>query len=771
MPPVLESLFEFLFKYKPFVFARGEVVLAATAGSMVAAGLLLALAVPIVRQYRAIGGRSTPRSRLALAVLRAAVVALGCFVLLRPSLVVATAVPQQNFVGVLVDDSRSMRVAEGGAQTRAEQVSAWLDPGGSGLFGQLEERFRLRLFSFSDATRRLEGLEELRFEGLRTNVGRALEAGRQELGGVPLSGLVLLSDGADNDSSGLTETLNGLRDAKVPVFVVGVGREEFARDIEITRVEAPNEVMQNSAVAADVVVRQRGYEGETVELLVEDGGRIVSTVEVTLPRAGESTVVRATFVAEDPGPRILTFRIEVAEGEMVRQNNALETLVTVRDEQARILYFEGEPRHEVAFIRRALHEDGNIALATLVRSAPNKFQSLIVDPVEEFGGEHELFGGFPKTREELYRYSALVLGSVEADFFTRDQLQMIADFVSQRGGGLLALGGRHAFAEGGYAGTPVAEALPVVIEAPRPAAEPWYAEVDVVPTLFGRSHPVVQFGASAEESAARWETMPPLLAVNRVTRIKPGAASLLDGNAEGLEEAQAVLAYQRYGAGKSIALTVADTWQWQMHGDVPLEDMTHETFWQQMLRWLVADVSGQVRARLGRERFAPGETVAVLTDVFDDTYLAVNDAQVRALVTGPDGEVEALDLAWTVDVDGRYAASFVAEADGFYTVSVVAEGREGPLGQDVATGQATELTQEFFGAEMNRELLTRVAEETSGRFYTAANLDELAGDIAFTDGGTTVTEVLDLWDMPIFFFVFIGMIGTEWTLRKWRRLA
>jgi hypothetical protein len=293
----------------------------------------------------------------------------------------------------------------------------------------------------------------------------------------------------------------------------------------------------------------------------------------------------------------------------------------------------------------------------------------------------------------------------------------------------------------------------------------------VKPTLFGRSHPVVQFGTGAEESAARWETMPPLLAVNRISRIKPGAATLLDGTTEGLEEPQVVLAYQRYGAGKSIALTVADTWQWQMHADVPLEDTTHETFWQQMLRWLVADVSGQVQAQLGRERFAAGETVAIVADVFDDTYLAVNDAQVHATITGPDGDVEALDLAWTVDIDGRYEGAFVATAEGFYSVSVVAEGRNGPLGEDVATGQAAELTQEFFAAEMNRELLMRVAEETGGRFYTADNLDELAGDIAFTEGGTTVTEVLDLWDMPVFFLLFLGLIGTEWTMRKWRRLA
>ena len=41
---------------------------------------------------------------------------------------------------------------------------------------------------------------------------------------------------------------------------------------------------------------------------------------------------------------------------------------------------------------------------------------------------------------------------------------MIGEFVERRGGGLLMLGGARSFSEGGYAGTPVADALPVVVE-------------------------------------------------------------------------------------------------------------------------------------------------------------------------------------------------------------------------------------------------------------------------------------------------------------------
>ncbi len=113
------------------------------------------------------------------------------------------------------------------------------------------------------------------------------------------------------------------------------------------------------------------------------------------------------------------------------------------------------------FLRRAVNDDKNLAVVTLQRTADNKYLRLLdVDDPEQ------LLAGFPKTREELFAYRGLMLGSIEAGAFTGDQLRMIAEFVERRGGGLLMLGGPRAFAEGGYAGTPVADALPVTIERP-----------------------------------------------------------------------------------------------------------------------------------------------------------------------------------------------------------------------------------------------------------------------------------------------------------------
>lgn len=766
---MFESVFEFLFKYKPFVFERGELVLSAS-WPVLALGLLLAAAaVPTLRRYGRVGGKSTVRDRMVLRTLRVAIFLLLFVCLLRPALVVATAVPQQNFVGLLFDDSRSMQIADLDGMARADAVRAAFGAEAP-LVAALAERFKLRSFGFAGNAGRADGVEELGFAGARTDLGRALERASQELASLPLSGLVVVTDGADNAARGLNETIAGLADAGVPVYAVGVGAEEFSRDIEIVRVEAPREVLAGSAVGADVLIRQRGFAGATVQLFVEDHGRILSTLDVELPPDGETTVVRTRYLAEDPGARAVTFRVPAAEGEMVAQNNRQDALVRVRDDRESILYLEGEPRHEVGFMRRALADDGNLRLSLLLRTAENKYYRL-AEPDPDFGGENELYAGFPRTREELFQYSGLILGSVEAEFFTPDQLRMIADFVSQRGGGLLALGGKRSFARGGFAGTPVAEVLPVVVEPAAEAAEIEFAEVRVLPTLFGQSHPAVQLADNPQENMARWRALPPLGVVNPLTRTKPGAATLLEGEAEEIDGNQVVLAYQRFGSGKAIAFPVVDSWQWQMHHDIPLEDQTHETLWRQLLRWLVTDVEGQVRGRLEHDRFAPGEPVQLSARVFDDTYLAVNNARVSAVVAAPDGSTRELSLEWSVEVDGEYRAAFTAQVEGLHEIRIEASRDGEPLGADVVTGEAAELTNEFFGAELNRGLLERLADETGGRYYTLEQAGELPEDIRFAQGGTTLTEVYDLWDMPILFLALVGLIGTEWSYRKMRRLA
>jgi len=186
----------------------------------------------------------------------------------------------------------------------------------------------------------------------------------------------------------------------------------------------------------------------------------------------------------------------------------------------------------------------------------------------DVGSPDEVVGGFPKTREELFAYRAIILGSVEAASFSPDQLRMLADFVSKRGGGLLMLGGRRSFAEGGWGGTPVAEVLPVEFDTNARGTNSngeggYFTRLSVHPTRAGAVYPVTQLAENEKASATKWDGMPTVSAVNQVRSVKPGATILLTGTTESKQE-QVVLAYQRYGRGKSLAFPVQDSWMWKM---------------------------------------------------------------------------------------------------------------------------------------------------------------------------------------------------------------
>jgi uncharacterized membrane protein len=583
---------------------------------------------------------------------------------------------------------------------------------------------------------------------------------------VPLSGIVLVTDGADNAAGPLTETLLSLRARGIPVFTVGLGRERFSKDVEVVRVEAPSSVLKGTSLVAGVTLQARGLPKAPARLMVEDQGRVVHTEELELPAEGEAANVRVHVTAGEAGPRLFRFKIAAIAGEQVAQNNQQDVLIHVVDRREKILYFEGETRFEPKFLRRAVADDKNLQVVTLERTAKNKYLRLDVDDAEE------LAAGFPKTREELYRYRGLILGSVEASFFTGDQLRMMADFVGTRGGGLLMLGGALSFGEGGYAGTPLAEALPVVVEPPPSKdGQPQFASLKVELTPFGATHAVTQLAVTEQKSAERWRTLPALSSVNDVQRVKPGGATLLMGRPESGGAQRVVLASQRFGRGKALALTVQDSWLWQMHADMPLEDMTHEGLWRQLLRFLVSSVPGPVVASTTSDIVAPGSSVSVRAEVSDDTYLRVNNAQVAAVVKDPAGQIRDVPLEWTVEKDGEYRGSFVAGAKGPYEIRVQARRAGKPLGEDVVHLRADERDVEFHGAEMKAALLKRIASETGGRFYTPETVAALPEDLSYSEGGASVTEQKDLWDMPALFLGILGLISTEWIYRKVRGLA
>jgi hypothetical protein len=260
---------------------------------------------------------------------------------------------------------------------------------------------------------------------------------------------------------------------------------------------------------------------------------------------------------------------------------------------------------------------------------------------------------------------------------------------------------------------------------------------------------------------------------------------LLAGTIAGGRADVPVLSWQRYGRGTSAVFAVQDAWQWRMNARMKADDETHQTFWRQMVRWLVEATPSQMSVETTPARVAPGEAITVRAHVTDRYYGEVNDATVTATITQPNGTAITQPLEWSLRDDGTYAGSFVATDSGRYIVEASARRARFVLTASVAVASiprdtlltaSTTLLVDDHGADMAQAelrvpLLTRIAKETGGRYYPLADAQRLADDVIYTESGVTVREAKDLWDMPVVFLLLALLLSAEWGYRRWRGLA
>ena len=188
-----------------------------------------------------------------------------------------------------------------------------------------------------------------------------------------------------------------------------------------------------------------------------------------------------------------------------------------------------------------------------------------------------------------------------------------------------------------------------------------------------------------------------------------------------------MLAYQRYGRGKAIAFPVQDSWLWQMHATMPLEDMTHENYWRQLLRWLVDGVPEHVESHTTTERVEAGETLTITAEVVDKSFVEINDARVVAHVSDPEGTSSTSRCSGPASERRISRRPSSRRRRPLHRATSKRRGtgsRSGPASMHLraAPGDA-----EYFDAGMHAARLQRIAEETGGKFYTADNVTGAAG--------------------------------------------
>ncbi len=715
--------------------------------------------------------RVSRRTTVLLASLRTALIVLVVFMLLQPVVVVSSVVPRSSYIALAIDDSLSMKLQDTpGRATRLDYAKQMLlappTAGKNSFLTSLEEKFKTNLYGFSgDVTGVADGTT-LYGEGRTTDVAGALDEIAKRSSGMPLSAIVLATDGAANVSRDLSATLRELRARDIPVFTVGVGDTSRPLDAELTRINVPHRVLVGSRANLEALVRLSGYGATKVLINVREDGRAIKTEEFNL-RGDDTEAVNVEIIPSAPGFRRYTVEITPLDGEVTIENNKQEALVEVIEGPLRILHVEGEPRWELGKIRESLSTtEKNLNIVSLQRTGENKFYR------QGISGEQELLNGFPKTEEELFAYDGLVLGSVEASFFTADQQRNIEAFVARRGGGLLALGGRFSFDGGKFKGTLIDDLLPLTLEGRTVDIADSYAPVYKPQlTSAGQEHPITRLNEDRAASQKTWNELPPISISEVLKTVKPGATVLLEARRAGAASpAVPLLAQQRYGRGQTLAFTATDTWRWRMRMDS--KSTAHETFWRQLLRYLVSATPKQIEIGTAQEVYVMDDTVRIVADIRDKHYNPVNDARASARITKPSGATLNVPLTFTSINDANvYTGEFKADELGQHGLELIAT--SGSLGQVGAKSNVliSDLNREFYSAAQNSDLLKRIAAETGGKYYQPGDLQSLLDDLTYRKTPYSETLTKDLWDMPINFFLIIGLLSAEWFLRKREGLA
>ncbi len=747
-------MFEFLFKYPGSVFRKGDWVLL---GSWPAWALFLcivagavALAFTAWRQRGRTAGRVHGWRLAALWALQAAMLAIVLLMLWQPAITIASLKPQQNIVAVVLDDSKSMALNEDGS-TRRDKVLNALN---GGLLENLAKKFQVRLFRFSGGLERIEKLDVIKSEGNATRVGDNLAQVAAESATLPIGAIVLFSDGADNTGGVDLETVNALRRQRIPVHTVGVGREKFTKDIEVGDVQTSPRTLADSRLAAAVTLRQRGYTDQKARITVKSENATLHSQDIVLKAEGTMQTETVTFNAGAAGVKNLQVSVEPLQGEENPNNNRVSRLVNVENRKPRILYIEGEPKWEFKFIRRAMEEDRTLQLASMLRTTQNKiYRQGIATPTE-------LETGFPSKVDDLFSYEAIIIGGVEAGYFTQTQIELLKQFVDRRGGGLLFLAGRGGLSEGGWHRSPLAEIMPVTLPDRRGTFHRDPAYVELTPA--GRDSLICRLEENADKNMERWKKLPFLADYQEAGAPKAGAVVLVDAQVSGRK--MPLLVTQNYGRGRVAVMATQGTWRWQM--TQPLADKSHEMFWQQLLRWVVQDTPGHLVATTPKPVLADDPKVVLRAEVRDRNYLPAIDTKVTANIIGPGGVAEQVELLPDPVTPGTFVSEWRAEKPGAYVAEMVAKKGEEEQGRDVLNFRREDGVAENFGAEQNKELLQKLAMETGGRYYPVNNLGKLPEEISYSEAGITIRETKDLWNMPAVFLLLLLLRGSEWLLRR-----
>ena len=750
--------------------------------------------------------------------------------------------PGANFFLLVADNSQGMQIKDRGqSRSRGQVLQGLLTSGKTAWQSTIEENFQVRRYWFDTRLQPTKDYSELAFDGPASSMGAALRGLAERYQGQPLAGILLLTDGNATDLPDGTLDLTGLppiypvvMGSDDPVQDIAITSLKVAQtsfeDAPVSVQAQVNSAGYNgSAITAQLLEVAQGPRPSPQTNATRSPGpeankntvpeRVVAEQTQRVRREGEPLSFQFQLRPEKSG--VLFYRLRVGakseweqfakpekSAEATLANNSRVVVVDRGKGPYRILYVAGRPNWEYKFLNRAVEADDQVELTGLIRIARREpkfefrgragessnplfrgFSKQDKDEVERYDqpvlrvlnarDPHDLEAGFPKTAEDLYGWQAIILDDLESEFFTADQMTLLQHFVSERGGGLLMLGGAESFQQGKYARTPVGDMLPVYLDPVGGPPAPTPGELRLSLTLEGWLQPWARLRDKEPDEKARLSSMPPFQILNPVRGIKPGA-SVIATVSDNQANTYPALVVQRFGRGRTSALVLGDFWRWGLRDKESHADL--DKAWRQLMRWLVADVPRRVEFLATAKPGDPNQALLLQIRARDKKFQPLDNASVGVTVTfvgqtPPTGATSApVALRLTAEPvtteAGLYQATFVPrETGGYRAEAVVKDAASAEVGRAETGWTADPAADEFRSLTPNRALLETIARKTGGEVIAPGKLAEFAAGLPGRHAPVVETWTVPFWHQPAVFLFALVCFVAEWGLRRWKGLA
>jgi uncharacterized membrane protein len=715
-----------------------------------------------------------------------------------------------NLFAALVDQSESLNIRDQvtGTETRAELLNRAV-VNNRNWQTTLDEAFDFRRYLFDSRLRSVNEFASLAPTSTQSSLYTAMESLQQRLRGKPCGGILLFTDGNYTDENrGNLERL--VATAKIPVYPVRIGGT-VQRDLAIRNVTISQTNFETSPVSITAELAGIGFGKESISVeLVDEVGKAIKTETIANVVDNQKFAIKFEVRPVGGGTHFYSVRVRsgstgeviasaVGSNEATGANNVRTVAVDRGQGPFRILYVGGRPNWEMKFFGRALADDDEVELISMVRVAKREpkfsfrgrrgenanplfrgFDNLDEEDAEKydepvlitmpFGNPiaDKLRKGFPRERDALFEFDAIVLDDVEADFFSPDQRTLLEEFVAIRGGTLLMLGGVGTFQNGNYLRTPIGEMLPVYLDRGNHSAASGELRLDL--TREGWLQPWVRLRATEPQENNRLQSMPSFQIVTATNSIKPGA-SVLASVKTADDEVLPALVVQRFGKGHSAAMLIGDFWRWQMQKP---EEGDLMKAWRQLARWMVSDVPRRFDVKLDHEDL---NVMRARIELRDPEFLPLDNCRVTAKITAavPAATEQPAEIVLTATPHnseaGIYELEFTPKSAGPIRFEWTAKGANGEELGTLKSGWVCQpAAKEYQQLNANQDCWERIAAASGGKIIELDELNDFCNSIPVNSSMATEVQVTPWWHNWLLFVSAIGCLVTEWGLRRWKGL-